>query len=119
MTLFDVTQVTLETAIRGAAARQTALASNVANANTPGYQRKDVDFRGALQAALGSGDKHQLESVAFSPSTDGSAPMQADGNSVDIDVENATVAKNGLEYEALVAVTSARIAILKAAMGVH
>ena len=119
MTLFDVTQVTLETAIRGAAARQTALASNVANANTPGYQRQDVDFRGALKAALGSGDKGQLESVAFSASTDGSAPMQADGNSVDIDVENATVAKNGLEYEALVSVTSARIAILKAAMGVQ
>ena len=119
MTLFDVTQVTLETAIRGAAARQTALASNVANANTPGYQRQDVDFRGALKAALDTGDKGQLEGVAFSASSDGSAPMQADGNSVDIDVENATVAKNGLEYEALIAVTSARIAILKAAMGVQ
>jgi flagellar basal-body rod protein FlgB len=119
MTLFDVTQVTLESAIRGAAARQTALASNVANANTPGYQRRDVDFHGALQAAMGSGDKGQVENVAFSASTDGSAPMQADGNSVDIDVENATLAKNGLEYEALVSVTSARIAILKAAMGVQ
>jgi len=119
MTLFDVTQVTLESAIRGAAARQTALASNVANANTPGYRRQDVDFHGALQAAMSSGDKHTVETVAFGSSTDGSAPMQADGNSVDIDVENATLAKNGLEYEALVSVTSARIAILKAAMGVH
>ena len=45
--------------------------------------------------------------------------MQADGNAVDIDVENANLAKNGLEYEALVSVTSARIAILKAAMGVQ
>jgi flagellar basal-body rod protein FlgB len=119
MSLFDVTQITLESAIRGAAARQTALASNVANANTPGYRRQDVDFQGALRSAMDSGSKAEVEHVAFSASTDGSAPMQADGNSVDIDVENATLAKNGLQYEALVAVTSARIAILKAAMGVH
>ena len=119
MTLFDLTQVTLESAIRGSAARQTALASNVANANTPGYRRQDVDFQGTLKAAMGSGDKRQLETIAFSAGPDGSAPMQADGNSVDIDVENATLAKNGLEYEALVAVTAARIAILKSAMGVQ
>ena len=119
MTLFDFTQVSLESAIRGAAARQTALASNVANANTPGYRRQDVDFHGALKSAMGTGDKGQLETVAFSAGTDGSAPMQADGNSVDIDVENATLAKNGLEYEALVSVTAARIAILKSAMGVQ
>ena len=119
MTLFDLTQVTLESAIRGAAARQTALASNVANANTPGYRRQDVDFQGALKTAMSSGESAQVETVAFTAATDGAAPMQADGNSVDIDVENATLAKNGLQYEALVSVTSARIAILKAAMGVQ
>ena len=117
MTLFDVTQLSLETAIRGSAMRQTTLASNVANANTPGYRRQDVDFHGALQAAMeGGGD---VESVAFGATVDSSAPMQADGNAVDIDVENANLAKTGLEYEALVAVTSARIAILKSAMGVQ
>jgi flagellar basal-body rod protein FlgB len=45
--------------------------------------------------------------------------MQADGNAVDIDVENANLAKNGLEYEALVSVAAARIQILKSAMGVQ
>ena len=118
MTLFDVTQVALESAIRGAAARQTALASNVANANTPGYRRQDVDFHGALKAAMGAGDKAAVETVGFSSTTDGSAPMQADGNSVDIDVENATLAQNGLEYEALVSVAAARNQIIKAAIGI-
>jgi len=117
MTLFDVTQLSLETAIRGSAMRQTTLASNIANANTPGYVRQDVDFHGALQAAMSSGN--EVENVAFSPNTDSSAPMQADGNAVDIDVENANLAKNGLEYEALVSVAAARIAILKTAMGVQ
>jgi flagellar basal-body rod protein FlgB len=117
MTLFDVTQLSLETAIRGAAMRQTTLAGNVANANTPGYRRQDVDFHGALKAAMSSGA--DLHDVGFAAAVDSSAPMQADGNAVDIDVENANLAKNGLEYEALVSVTSARIAILKSAMGVQ
>jgi flagellar basal-body rod protein FlgB len=119
MSLFDLTQVSLESAIRGSAMRQTTLAGNVANANTPGYVRQDVDFHGALQAAMSSGDEKSVENVGFASSSDSSAPMQADGNSVDIDVENAKLAKNGLEYEALVSVASARIAILKSAMGVQ
>jgi len=42
--LFDTTQAALEATIAGASQRQQALASNLANANTPGYQRVDVDF---------------------------------------------------------------------------
>jgi flagellar basal-body rod protein FlgB len=97
------------------------LASNVANANTPGYRRQDVDFHSTLQAALSQGSKAGeavAHVTAFSATTDASAPMQADGNSVDIDVEQANLAKNGLEYEALVSVARGRIDILKAAMGV-
>ena len=119
MTLFDVTQLSLESAIRGSAMRQTTLSANVANANTPGYRRQDVDFHGVLSAAMQAGNPHSVENAAFSATVDSSAPMQADGNAVDIDVENANLAKNGLEYEALVSVATARIAILKSAMGVQ
>jgi flagellar basal-body rod protein FlgB len=118
MSLYDITQIGLESAIRGASARQSALTSNVANANTPGYKRQDVDFHSALTSAMSTGSEANLETTAFSASTDASAPMQADGNSVDIDVEQANLAKNGLEYEALVSVANARLGILKAAMGV-
>ena len=41
--LFDTTQLALERSISGAAQRQQALAANIANASTPGYQRVDVD----------------------------------------------------------------------------
>jgi flagellar basal-body rod protein FlgB len=118
MSLYDITQIGLESAIRGSSARQSALTSNVANANTPGYKRQDVDFHSALTSAMGSGNQANVEAASFTASTDGSAPMQADGNSVDIDVEQANLAKNGLEYEALVSVANARLGILKAAMGV-
>src|SRR5205823_3676225 len=85
--LFDNTQLALAAALRGADARQSALSGNLANVDTPGYLRKDVDFQGALQAALGTGA--DPGNVNFAAQTDASAPVRADGNSVDIDRENA------------------------------
>ena len=118
MTLFDITQLGLERALQGAAMRQTALSQNIANANTPGYRRRDVDFHGALRDAMERG-RTELQGVQFSESVDGAAVMRPDGGTVDVDVESANLAKNALEYEALVSAARARIDILKAAMGVH
>jgi flagellar basal-body rod protein FlgB len=122
MSLFDVTQLGLERAIQGASVRQTALASNIANANTPGYKSEDVDFHSALRAALSQGDGDQsqaLQNLTFTPQPDSNAVMTADGNGVDVDVQNAELAKNGLEYESLVTVARAREDILRYAIGVQ
>jgi flagellar basal-body rod protein FlgB len=43
--------------------------------------------------------------------------MRADGSSVDIDVEAAQQAKNGLQYEAVSSVMKTRTAILRSAIG--
>lgn len=115
MDIFDPTQLDLTAAIRGASMRQTAIAQNIANANVPGYQRKDVDFHSALAQAMADGQNP--DSIGFSVQTDPSAPMQADGNTVDIDAESGKLAENGLEYEALVSVARGRIDIIDAAMG--
>ncbi|SEH14697.1 flagellar basal body rod protein FlgB [Thermoleophilum album] len=115
MQLFDLTQTALEAAIRGASLRQGLLASNLANVNTPGYQRRDLDFHAALRAALAAGDP---ENVQFAPTFAAAGPMRADGNTVDPDREAAEIAKNGLDFEALVRVARARISILETAMGV-
>ncbi len=56
MSLIDTTQLALETAMRGSWERQTLLTNNMANANTPGYHREDLNFQGALRAALVSGE---------------------------------------------------------------
>jgi flagellar basal-body rod protein FlgB len=122
MSLIDPAQLGLERAIQGAAMRQTALSSNIANANTPGYRRQDVDFHSALRAAFAQAPEstsQALETASFSPQADASAVLQADGNGVDIDVESANLAKNGLEYQALVTVARARLDILRSAMGVQ
>ena len=116
--LFDTTQAALEGAIAGAAQRHQALAANLANANTPGYQRVDVDFHSTLSAALGSDDaKDTLHGVKFAAQVDAGGVTRADGSSVDVDAESAKLAQNALEHQAAVQVAHARIGILRSAMG--
>jgi flagellar basal-body rod protein FlgB len=117
MSLFDTTQLSLEAAMRGSSLRQTLLTDNLANVNTPGYQRKDVDFHAALQAAQETGAP--MDSVAFSPRVDSSRTVRADGSGMDADQESAALAENALEYQALVTVSGARTTILQTAMGVR
>src|SRR4051812_37757818 len=115
VTLFDNTQLALERAISGASMRQEVLSNNLANAETPGFQRSDVDFHSTLAAAMKTDDASRIEATTFSPQQDNQT-LRADGNGVDIDVESANMAKNGLEYEALLGVAKARIQILQSAM---
>ena len=117
MTLIDNTQLGLERAISGASLRQSVLANNLANAETPGFQRQDVDFHTTLAQAMKTGDATSIENTRFTPQRD-SRVMRADGSGVDIDTQSADIAKNSLEYDALVSVARARIGILKSAMGV-
>jgi flagellar basal-body rod protein FlgB len=118
MELFDTTQIGLERALAGSARRQTAIASNIANVNTPGYRRQDVSFADELQRAWGGG-RDEVASVDPATTADTSAVMRPDGSSVDIDTEAAEQAKNGLTYEAVSSVLKVRSEILQIAMGVR
>jgi flagellar basal-body rod protein FlgB len=116
LSLFDITHVALERALSGAALRQQTLTENLANANTPGYQRKDVDFHGTLQRAM-IGGTPGLERTGFAAQETGEGAVRADGGTVDVDREATELAENGLEYQALSTVVAARAAILRTAMG--
>lgn len=105
VSLIDPTQSALQRAIEGASMRQQLLAGNLANVNTPGYGRRDVDFHGALQQAMAAGDP---ASAVFAPTTE-TAAVAADGNGIDLDRESAELAKNALDQQALVSVARARI----------
>lgn len=106
------------------AARQELLASNIANADTPNYKARDIDFAGALRGAL-SGSAAKLPLAATVPRHLGGAsgesvlgaPVRyrnavqpsADGNTVDMDIERAQFADNALRYEAGVRFVSEEI----------
>jgi flagellar basal-body rod protein FlgB len=118
--LFDTTQLALQQAITGASVRQRALSANLANADTPGYRRVDVDFHGVLASAMSQGANAPaaLSQLTFSPQTDGSAgAVRADGSTVDVDSESAKLAENALDQETMVEVAQARIHILQSAIG--
>lgn len=117
MSLFDSTQLALETALRGASMRQELLTNNLANISTPGYQRQDLDFHSALRAAQASGV--DPTTVSFRPASDPARTVRADGSGLDADQEAASLAKNTLEYQALVQVMGARATIMQIAMGVR
>jgi flagellar basal-body rod protein FlgB len=104
-----------QTALRLLEARQQLLASNVANADTPNYKARDIDFASALkQAVTDQGGK--LPPTTTAPNHLGAAsgqtvmgapvqyrvPLQpsADGNTVNMDVERAQFADNAMRYQA-------------------
>jgi flagellar basal-body rod protein FlgB len=101
----------------GSSARQAALANNIANANTPGYLRQDLDFHQVMEQALASGFEPGDGDMSFTPAPDGSGPTRADGGNVDPDVEMASLAENSLTYQALVAVQKTRMRILDTVIG--
>src|SRR5271170_1854228 len=110
MSLADTTQLALQTAMRGDWMRQTLISNNIANANTPGYQRETLNFGGAMRAALANGESPSQ--VALHPEVQ-SAAVGPEGNGVSIDQESALASENGLEYEADVHVMQARDEILR------
>lgn len=118
MEIFDTVHVALERAIQGASLRHEALAGNLANVNTPGYRRRDVDFHSALQAAM-PGGRDAVAATPIAATVDAAAAMRPDGNSVDVDSEAANLAQNALEYQALAQVLRARGDILEIAIGVR
>jgi flagellar basal-body rod protein FlgB len=117
--LFDTSIVGVEKAMQGSLLRQQVLANNIANANTPGFQRSDVNFQAALQQAFATPapTPGQIQQVSFQPQTDSSGAMRVDGNSVDINTEMADLSENTLDYQALESIMGTRMSILKTAIG--
>jgi flagellar basal-body rod protein FlgB len=120
--LFDVTSSALEVAIKGTEQRQSLLANNLANVNTPGFKRSDVSFQGALASALQSanGNTSVVDATPFTTSSDSSTSMRADGNNVDVDTESANLAKNQLLFDSVMAIDTKRLHTMDQAItGAH
>lgn len=93
--------------------RENVITNNLANVDTPGYKRQDVDFSSALMRELGrskfeSLDKKvrglnaDLSGLNVSPYTDASNfSYRLDRNNVDVDTEQVELASEQLRYELL------------------
>ncbi len=85
-------QVLLSRMIQATAQRHRILASNLANADTPGYVRKDVQFDAELRAVA---DNPAMD-FKLTPKEDSLAPAKSDGNNVSLDYEVAQMSENAL-----------------------
>lgn len=97
------------------ALRQKVLSNNLANANTPGYIRKDVHFSEALADALGKGPD-EISSVKPEVVDDEEAQVNAHGNSVSLQKELAAIAQNELLYNFAAEMTNQKFAGLRKAI---
>jgi flagellar basal-body rod protein FlgB len=108
--------------------RSEVIASNIANADTPNYQARDVDFRQVLQQASGEASA----TLALSAPTPGQVtttsqsadalkyrvPLQPsmDGNTVDAQVEQSAFASNMVHYQASLSFINSTIQQLRLAI---
>src|SRR5690606_31718137 len=111
--------------------RQEVLAANIANADTPHYKARDVDFNKALQEALGGSASIRLPSTQLNLTSARHIPSQTlgkstaellyrqpfqpslDGNTVDMDVERVQFADNTARYQADLSIISSRLRSLR------
>jgi flagellar basal-body rod protein FlgB len=89
----------LQSALGRASQRHALLTNNLANVNTPGYKRQDMDFNITLQDEM---DKPSLQPVG----AQSSPALRLDGNSVDLEKEVMSVAETELRYQALTDMTA-------------
>ncbi|MEM8816858.1 MAG: flagellar basal body rod protein FlgB [Pseudomonadota bacterium] len=116
-----------EQALRLRALRNQVLSANIANADTPNYKARDIDFTTALNAA--KGDAFSLRTTSdqhvrsLSTNIGGAemlyrVPMQPalDGNTVETDVEQAAFAENALQYRTTLRFLDGQIRSIKYAL---
>lgn len=119
-----------QSALNLRAYRQQLLASNIANADTPNYKARDIDFKAALAGALGGKTQGvvltrtaagHLPSAPANPFATavqyrGELQSSVDGNTVNSDVERAQFAENAVRYEASLTFISGSLRTLNTAI---
>lgn len=111
----------LERLVRAAGIRHGVIASNIANADTPGYKSRDIRFEQALDSEIAlaaTAPGHISRAAADGP---GEVVIMendpwADGNNVELDVEVAKMTENALLFQAGVSLLSTKIRMFRNAI---
>jgi flagellar basal-body rod protein FlgB len=95
--------------------RLSLLASNIANASTPGYKARDIDFEAALKQAT---DQGLSAGKAADDSMGYRVPLQSslDGNTVELSTEQTLFAENAVKYRTTLSFLEGRINTISRAL---
>ncbi|MFA5967710.1 MAG: flagellar basal body rod protein FlgB [Sphingomonas sp.] len=102
--LFGINGAALELRSR----RLGLLASNIANASTPGYKAKDIDFSSALSAAT-SGTVSTDQAISSATLYRNPTQPSLDGNTVELSTEQTAFAENAIQYQTTLSFLNGRI----------
>jgi flagellar basal-body rod protein FlgB len=105
--LDDPLSASLERYMDLLSSRQTLVASNIANADTPGYRTQDIDFQSEFQNAMG-GRPQTVQA--------GGLPVKNDGNDVNLDREARLLSENALRFSVASNLMRGQITALRAAI---
>ena len=129
--LFNFSQQLLELSMRVRGARHEILSANIANADTPGFRPRDIDFAAMMRTAVemddtSSGSREEqmerllaspldLQPIVYEPATlnDRHGEDRLDGNSVSLDRQIALLNENSLSYETSLTLFSRALAKLR------
>ncbi len=102
------------TALQLRSKRMGLLASNIANASTPGYKAQDLDFAQAIKTARSAGGIDR----AMDAATKYRVPLQPsmDGNTVDLTTEQTAFAENAVAYQTTLSFLNGRISTITRAL---
>src|SRR5215467_3229506 len=89
-------------------ARQKLVASNIANADTPGYKTRDIDFQAEFRNAIDPGRPHVAQVSGLK--------TKNDGNNVNIDRESRLLAENALRFSIASSLFRSRLRKLRSAI---
>ena len=127
MSLFDKTSAALQTSLSMRQMRHNVTASNIANAETPGYLAQKVDFEEALSRSLdidglrGMSTSHGNHFVVGGPTAkvrpdiyeNPEGAVNNDGNTVDLEKEMSALSENAILYKAALQLINKKMAALK------
>ena len=89
--------------------RMGVLASNIANASTPGFKAQDIDFHSALASAENAADTGGDSSIAGAMRYRVASQPSLDGNTVELSTEQTAFAENAVAYQTTLSFLNGRI----------
>ena len=95
--------------------RAKVLSANIANQNTPGYQRREVKFETLLQKAMSKGHS-AATSIEPEIAEDTESPSRPDGNNVTLELELNALRENRILYETYASILQGHFNLMRAAI---
>ena len=109
----DLSSSSLRVAVAGLAARQSAIANNIANIETPGYRARKVEFEQALHGAVARGEAP----AGVTPSTlDSLEPTRLNGSNVNLDEETLSHIDTTMRYQLTLRALDGKYSLLREAI---